>query len=63
MSEPLPQLLDAKAITSELGVTYAAAVRIMEKLPIVRVDGLRKVYVRRDDVARLILESTITEKR
>lgn len=63
MIEPLPQLLDSARLQEELGVTRAAAERIMEKLPIVRVDGLRKVYVRRDDVARLILESTITEKR
>lgn len=56
--EPLPVLLDAKALRVELGITRAAAESIMLKLPIVRVEGLRKIWVRRDDVRRLIDQST-----
>jgi hypothetical protein len=54
MSEPLPQLLDAKALTRELGVSRAAAEAIMRQLPSVQFEDLRKVYVRREDVARLV---------
>ena len=61
MSEPLPQLLDAKALQAELGVTRAAAEAIMRQLPTVQLPGLRKVYVRRSDVARLIEERTFSK--
>ena len=54
MSEMLPELLDAKKLQAELGVTRAAAEAIMRKLPIVQIEGLRKVYVRRPDVARYL---------
>jgi hypothetical protein len=57
MSEPLPQLLDVKALRAEFGVSRAAA--IMRQLPTVQLPGLRKVYVRRSDVARLLEESTL----
>jgi hypothetical protein len=63
MTEPLPQLLDAKALQAELGVTRAAAEAIMRQLPVVQIEGLRKVYVRRSDVARLLEESTFTKDR
>ncbi len=56
MTTPLPQLLDCKALRCELGVTRAAAEAIMRKVPVVEIDGLRKTYVRRDDV-ELYLES------
>jgi hypothetical protein len=61
VSEPLPQLLDAKALQAELGVTRAAAEAIMRQLPTVQLPGLRKVYVRRSDVARLIEERTFSK--
>ena len=54
MTERLPELLDAKALQAELGVTRAAAEAIMRQLPIVQFPELRKVYVRRSDVAALI---------
>lgn len=54
MSEPLPQLLDVKALRAELGVTRAAAEAIMRRLPVVQFDDLRKTYVRRSDVAAYI---------
>ena len=54
MTESVPQLLDAKHLVTELNVTRAAAEKIMQSLPIVQVPGLRKVYVRRSDVERLL---------
>ena len=58
MSEPLPELLDAKRLQAELGVTRAAAERVMQSLPIVKLPGLRKVFVRRPDVERLLEQHT-----
>jgi hypothetical protein len=58
VTEPLPELLDAKALRAELGVSRAAAEAIMRLLPIVQIPGLRKVYVRRQDVRRLLEERT-----
>ena len=55
----LPQLLDCRGIKDELGVTRAAAEAIMRQLPKVVVPGLRKVYVRREDVLRLVDQSTM----
>ena len=63
MIEPLPELLDAKRLQVELGVTRAAAEAIMRQLPVVQFDGLRKVYVRRSDVARLLEERTFEKDR
>ena len=60
MSEPLPELLDAKKLHAELGVTRAAAEAIMRRLPVVQVDDLRKVYVRRSDVAAYLEARTFT---
>ncbi len=50
--ERLPQLLDAKAIQRETGLTRAAAEALMRspRVPIVQLEGLRKTYVRRSDV-------------
>lgn len=36
----------------------ATAEAIMRQLPLVTIPGLRKVYVKRDDVRRLLEEST-----
>jgi hypothetical protein len=58
MSERLPDLLDAKRLQAELGVTRAAAETIMRQLPVVTFPGLRKVYVKRSDVETLISEHT-----
>jgi hypothetical protein len=51
--QPLPALLDCKALMAEMGLTRAAAEAIMRQLPIVRYPGLRKVYVERSDVLAL----------
>lgn len=61
MTEPLPELLDCKALRAELGVTRAAAEAIMRRLPVVHFEDLRKTYVRRDDVRRLIDERTFAK--
>jgi hypothetical protein len=61
MSDPLPRLLDARHLAAELGITRAAAEKIMQALPIVQVPGLRKVYVRRSDVERLLEACTFAK--
>jgi hypothetical protein len=63
VTEPLPELLDAKRLQAELGVTRAAAERIMRQLPTVHIPELRKVYVRRVDVAQLLEASTFAKDR
>jgi hypothetical protein len=61
VTEPLPGLLDAKALQAELGITRAAVEAIMRQLPIVTIEGLRKVYVRRSDVLELIEKGTFSK--
>jgi hypothetical protein len=63
VSEPLPQLLDAKALQAELGITRAAAEAIMRRVPVVSIEGLRKIYVRRDDVHRYLEVRTFSKDR
>jgi hypothetical protein len=50
----LPKLLDCRGIRDELGVSRAAAEAIMRELPKVQFRGLRKTYVRKEDVHRLV---------
>jgi hypothetical protein len=57
MSE-LPQLLDCRSLAAELAVKRSTAQAIMRRVPKVEIPGLRKVFVRRDDVHRLIAEAT-----
>ena len=54
MSDRLPELLDAKGLQAELGITRAAAEAIMRRLPVVQFENLRKVYVKRSDLAAYI---------
>jgi hypothetical protein len=61
MSERLPELLDAKALRMELGVTRAAAEAIMRHLPVVQIERLRKIYVRRPDVVAYLETRTFTK--
>ncbi len=61
VSGSLPELLDAKALQAELGVTRAAAEAIMRRLPVVQIENLRKVYVRRSDVAAYLESRTFTK--
>jgi hypothetical protein len=62
VSDRLPELLDTKALRTELGVTRAAAEAIMRRVPIVQIDGLRKVFVRRDDVRRYLDSRTFDKQ-
>jgi hypothetical protein len=61
VSQPLPELLDAKHLTAELGVTRAAVEAIMRQLPTVQFEG--QVYGRRGDVRRLLEERTFTKNQ
>jgi hypothetical protein len=61
MSEPLPRLLDAKHLQAELGVTRSVAESLMRKLPLVIFEDVRKVYVRRQDVASLVDASIVVK--
>jgi hypothetical protein len=61
VSEGLPELLDAKKLQAELGVTRAVAEKLMRRLPLVVFEDVRKVYVRRADVAALIDLSTVAK--
>ena len=58
----LPQLLDAKSLQTELGVKRTTAEAIMRHLPIVQIEGLRKVYVRRSDVAAYLDARTFAKE-
>lgn len=60
MSEPLPELLDCRHLGAELGVTRAAAEAIMRRLPVVQIEDLRKVYVRRSDVVAYLESRTFS---
>jgi len=57
----LPELLDAKGLQAELGITRAVAEKLMRQLPLVVFEDVRKVYVRRADVAALIDMSTFAK--
>jgi excisionase family DNA binding protein len=63
VSERLPELLDAKALRLELGVSRAAAEAIMRRLPVVSIEGLRKTYVRRSDVAAYLKARTFAKEQ
>ena len=54
----LPRLLDRKQLVTEMGVTRAVVDAIFRRVPVVVIPGCRKPMVRRDDVLRLMEEST-----
>ena len=60
-SEALPELLDCRALRAELGVSRAAAEAIMRRIRVVQIEGLRKTFVRRDDVRRYLEERTFAK--
>ena len=60
MTDQLPELLDAKKLQAELGVSRCAAEAIIRRLPVVQIEGLRKTFVKRSDVARYLDERTFT---
>jgi hypothetical protein len=59
----LPGLVDRKGLENELGVKRAAAEAIDRQVPRVEIEGLRKWYVRREDVRRYLDEHTIAPQR
>jgi hypothetical protein len=59
----LPELLDCKRLMAETGLTRAAAEALMRKVPTVQIEGLRKVYVRRSDVAAYLEQQTFAKNR
>jgi hypothetical protein len=59
----LPELLDAKKLQAELGVTRAVAEKLMRRLPLVVFEDVRKVYVKRADVLTLLEASTVEKDR
>lgn len=61
MTERLPELLDAKGLQAELGVTRAAAEAIMRRLPVVQFEELRKIYVKRSDLRAYIEARTFSK--
>jgi hypothetical protein len=61
LSDRLPELLDAKALRVELGVSRAAAEAIMRRVPTIEVEGLRKVYVSRASVLAYLDSRTFTK--
>jgi hypothetical protein len=63
VNERLPELLDARHLAVELGVTRAAAEAIMRRLPVVQIEGLRKTYCRRSDVAAYLDARTFTNEQ
>jgi hypothetical protein len=60
VSDPLPELLDAKRLQAELGITRSSAEAIMRPLPVVKVEGLRKTFVRRSDVSAYLEAHTFS---
>jgi hypothetical protein len=61
MSERLPELLDCKRLMAETGLTRARAEALMRRLPVVSIEGLRKIYVRRSDVAAYLEARTFSK--
>lgn len=51
--------MDCATIARELGVSRSVAEAMMRQLPKVRVPDVRKVWVRRADVERLLSENTV----
>ena len=61
MSEPLPELLDCKGVMTETGLTRAGAEALIRAVPVVTIEGLRKTYVRRSDVAAYLEQRTFSK--
>jgi hypothetical protein len=61
VSDPLPALLDCRALMAELGVKRATAEAIMRRLDVVVVEDHRKVFVKRADVARYLQDRTFSK--
>ena len=60
-STALPKLLDRKTLAAEMGLPRSAVDVVFRSLPVVALPGLRKPMVRREDVLRLLEESTFRD--
>ncbi len=60
-STALPKLLDRKTLAAEMGLPRSAVDAVFRSLPVVALPGLRKPMVRREDVLRLLEESTFRD--
>lgn len=58
----LPALIDRSGLQAELGITEHAAETIMRRLDVIRPAGLRKVFVKREDVASYLKEATVEQQ-
>jgi hypothetical protein len=54
VSTTLPELIDCRGIMREVRVSRRTAEAIMRNCPVITVDGLRRVFVRREDVERYL---------
>jgi hypothetical protein len=61
LNDWLPELLDCRRLMAETGLTRAAAERLMRNVPTVQIEGLRKTYVRRSDVAAYLEARTFSK--
>ena len=61
MTEPLPELLDCRGLMAELGVSRASAEALMRHVRTVQIEGLRKTFVRRDEVRAYLERRTFTK--
>jgi hypothetical protein len=59
----LPELLDCKRLMRETGLSRAGAEALMRAVAVVTIEGLRKVFVRRADVAAYLEARTFTKDR
>jgi hypothetical protein len=58
VSTPLTELVDCRAIMREVGVSRRTAEAMMRNCPVVTIDGLRRVFVQREDVQRYLESRT-----
>jgi hypothetical protein len=59
--QALPALADQRRLREELGVSEATAQAIFRRVPVVRIPGHRKAFVRVSDVVSLLEESSFSE--
>lgn len=55
--EPLPALMTARQVQAESGLPAATCRTLMQHCELVRPPGVRRVFVRRDEIMRLVEES------
>ncbi len=57
----LPALADQRRLREELGVSEATAEAIFRRVPVIRIPGHRKAFVRVADVVALLEASSLAE--